>query len=61
MEVKMSAIFEAYIESTPLEERCPARWHAFLYDHGLKHISLSRIVVSDKNKWLLTKIKYGIE
>ena len=61
MEVNINVIFERYIESTILEERCSQRWHAFLYDHGLKHKSMSRVVVSDKKKWLLTKIKYGIE
>lgn len=61
MEINMSSIFEPYLESTPEHERSPENWHKFLHDHGLKHKSLSRIVVIDKEKWFLTKIKHGIE
>lgn len=61
MEVNIHSIFEPYLESTPKNERCSERWHAFLFERGLKHKSLSRVVVVDKKKWLLAKIKYGIE
>ena len=40
-------------------EQSPKVWHEFLNFCGLEHISMSRIKITNKQKWMLAKIKYG--
>ena len=38
----------------------PKNWEEFIKKCGLEHVSMARLVVEDKKKWMLAKIKYGI-
>lgn len=58
--INLNTVFETYIESIPESQRCPERWHNFLFDMGLRHKSLHRIDVVNQKKWAVAKIKYGI-
>jgi len=61
-EPNLSAVLDAYRDEcakSGINEH-PDFWHEFLTGVGLRHYSLSRLIVNNKKKWLLAKIKYGI-
>jgi hypothetical protein len=37
----------------------PEKWHNFLEECGISHVSMSRVKVVDNQKYFLAKIKYG--
>jgi hypothetical protein len=37
----------------------PEKWHTFLEECGIEHLSMSRLKVVDNQKYFLAKIKYG--
>jgi len=56
----ISLINEIYCSIIPFEKRCPDTWHNFLKNIGVAHINFTRLVVIDKKKFFLAKIKHGI-
>jgi hypothetical protein len=51
------AYFDHYVVNSNYS---PEKWHTFLEECGIKHLSMDRVIVVDKQKYFLAKIKYGI-
>ena len=61
-EPKLMDVFDVYADECIKSgvEKNPDFWHEFLTEAGLRHYSLPRLIVDNKKKWFLAKIKYGI-
>ena len=51
------AYFDHYVINSNYS---PEHWCTFLNECGVQHVSMDRLIVVDKQKYFLSKIKYGI-
>lgn len=56
----MNSVYAEYCKDIN-KDVCPEIWHSFLKKCGLQHASLSRLEIVNRKKWMLAKIKYGIQ